>query len=130
MPDGTQVFVGSAAPHVLLVGALQVLFAGRSRVLLLVGVRQVAVRSVGGFLDLVLHVGIPVAVLRQQSREAVFDTVLHVVPDVALGLVADLVTADEAERRSSSISAGSAPSRHSKREKRSWTMTPEILPEP
>ena len=97
--DGTQVFVGSAAPHVLLEGGLQVLFAGGAGVLLLIGVRQVAVRSVGGFLDLVLFVGIPVAVLRQQGRETVFDTVLHVVPDVTLGLVADLVAADEAERR-------------------------------
>ena len=97
--DGTQVFVGSAAPHVLLEGGLQVLFAGGAGVLLLIGVRQVAVRSVGGFLDLVLQVGIPVAVLRQQGRETVFDAVLHVVPDVALGLVADLVAADEAERR-------------------------------
>ena len=83
----------------LLVGALQVLFARRTRILLLVGVRQVAVRSVGGFLDLVLYVGIPVTVLCQEGREVVFDAVLHVAPDVVFGLVADLVTTDKSERR-------------------------------
>ena len=83
----------------LLVGGLQVLLGGRTRILFLIGVRQPAVRAVGGFLHLVLRVGVPITIFGQQCREAVFHAVLHLAPDVLLVLVADLIAADVAERR-------------------------------
>ena len=83
----------------LLIHFLGIFLGFRACILLLVSVGKPSVISVCRPLDTVLDVRIPVAVLHEKLREAVLEVHLHLVIDVALGLVTDLISSYVSELR-------------------------------